>query len=87
MAIAEAELTTRVIEWVRTHKRRATSAAGEITLDTDLLATGLLDSLGLIELIGFIESHEGCGVDLSEADPDDFATVNGLCRLALSNQH
>ncbi len=86
MAIAEAELTDHIIEWVRKNTRGTSAAEREITPETDLLATGLLDSLAFIDLIGFVESHVGCGVDLNDADPIDFTTVNGLCRLALSRK-
>jgi acyl carrier protein len=83
MAIAPAKLAERLIDWVRENRLPTNTAPVEITADTDLLTGGVLDSLGLIELITFIESHNGCHVDLSAATPDDLSTVNGLCRLAL----
>ena len=87
MPISEAELTDRVIAWVRQNKQISNAAGGEITPDTDLLASGLLDSLGFIELITFIESLDGCGVDLTDVDPGDFAMVRGLCKLAPRSLH
>jgi acyl carrier protein len=83
--ISEAELTARAIEWVRKNGQATDPAGSEIAPDTDLLASGLLDSLGLIELIAFIESQDGCRVDLTDVDPADFSMVRGLCRLALRN--
>lgn len=85
MSIPEAELTRRVIEWVRAHKLTSAPSNGEITEDTDLLATGLLDSFGFVELILFLESENGCRVDLTDVDPSEFAVVKGLCRVALRN--
>ena len=85
--ISEAELTDRVIEWIRKNRQTTESAGTEITADTDPLASGLLDSLGFIELIAFIERQDGCRVDLTDVDPGDFAVVRGLCGLALRNQH
>lgn len=87
MAISQAELTERVVEWIRQNGQMTDSTGSEIAPDADLLASGLLDSLGLIELIAFMESHHGYRVDLTDVDPDDFSTVQGLCRLALRNQH
>jgi amino acid adenylation domain-containing protein len=81
--ITEAELTDRVMEWVRKNQQMTESAGWEITPDTDLVAGGLLDSLGLIELIAFIESLDGYRVNLTDVDPDEFSTVKGLCGLAL----
>jgi acyl carrier protein len=87
VAISEAELTERVVEWIRQNGQMTDSTGWEITPDADLLASGLLDSLGLIDLIAFIEEQDGCRVDLTDVDPDDFSMVKGLCRLALQKQH
>ena len=86
VAISEAELVDRVLDWVRKHQQTTNTAGGEIAPETDLLASGLLDSLGFIELITFIEGQDGCRVDLTDVDPGDFSMVKGLCRLALSSQ-
>jgi acyl carrier protein len=87
VAISEAELTERVVEWIRQNGQTTDSSGREIAPDTDLLASGLLDSLGFIDLIAFIEEQDGCRVDLTDVDPDDFSRVKGLCRLALRKQH
>ena len=44
----------------------------------DFFESGLLDSLGLIELIDSVESTFDLEVDLTEMDPDGFTTVDGL---------
>jgi acyl carrier protein len=87
MTMTETELVDRVIQWVRQNSTSGRSADMAITSDTDLLAAGLIDSLGFVDLITFIESHEGCRIDLTDADPSDFAIVKGLCRIALKNSH
>lgn len=85
MALTETELVDRVIQWVRQNSISGRSAEVPITSDTDLLAAGLIDSFGFVELVAFVESHEGCRVDLTDADPSEFAIVKGLCRIALKN--
>jgi acyl carrier protein len=50
--------------------------------DTDLLATGILDSMALVDLLNFIETKYGCRVNLLDADPAQFSTIRGLCELA-----
>lgn len=85
MTMTETELVDRVIQWVRHNSTSGRSADVPITSDTDLLAAGLIDSLGFVDLITFIESHEGCRIDLTDADPSEFAIVKGLCRIALKN--
>lgn len=85
MQMSEAELVDRVIDWVRSKMQTGVPTNADITANTDLLASGLLDSLGLVDLILFIDSLNGCKVDLSDVDPSDFSVVRALCRIALRN--
>lgn len=78
------QLQQLVVEWIKTNKR--TSNHVEISGDTELLATGILDSFGFLDLIMHIESKAGLQIDLAEADPAEFAVVRGLCNLALKSQ-
>ena len=87
MPTTEAVLVERVIDWVRANRQAGVADEVPITPDTDLLETGLLDSFGLLDLIAFIESHDGCAVALEDVDPGELAVVRGLCRLALGNGH
>jgi acyl carrier protein len=86
MAMSETQLIDLVISWVRSNHRPGNSRNGEISADTDLIAGGLLDSFGFIDLIVFIESQSGCKIDLTDVDPSDFCVVKGLCRITLRNQ-
>jgi len=45
---------------------------------TDLIATGLLDSLALVSLIVEIESELGVELPLDDFDPDSFRTVETM---------
>jgi acyl carrier protein len=51
-----------------------------ITDDFDLLTSGIVDSLGVVELIGAIEQQLGIALDLSELDPESLTTVGPLSR-------
>lgn len=79
----EQDLVAQVLSWVKQNNRSPEETDGEIDKDTDLLAAGVLDSIAFIELITFIESETGYQIDIAEADPEDFATVAGLCRYAI----
>lgn len=81
--IGPTELREGVIAWVRGHSLNAEAAARGIGQETDLLGTGLLDSVGFVELVAWTEAQLGREIDLAEADPDEFTTVDGFCRLAL----
>jgi acyl carrier protein len=85
-ALSESQLVDLVIDWVYSNKLSGNGST-EITLDTDLIGAGLLDSFGFVDLLVYIESLGGCKVDLTEADPVEFTVVKGLCRIALKNGH
>ena len=82
--MSQEQLQQLVMEWIKANKR--TSNHGEITPDTELLGTGILDSFGFLDLIMHIESQAGLQIDLADADPSEFAIVRGLCNLALKGQ-
>ena len=46
--------------------------------DDDILRSGRLDSLGLIELIAAIEQELGVSVSLADLDIEDFRTVRSI---------
>ncbi len=85
-AISEEILVKDVIGWIREH-RQPGSTDEEISANTDLLGSGLLDSLGMVDLILFVERQHGCKVDLIDVDPNEFSVVKGLCRIALNQNH
>jgi acyl carrier protein len=85
--ISEGELTDRIINWVRENRRTNGSAHVEICADTDLVATGLLDSLGVVDLFMFVEGLIGCKVDLTDVDLSEFSMPKGLSRVTLRDPH
>ena len=50
----------------------------ELDADFDLVAGGVVDSLGLLKLVAWLESEYDIGVDESELGPDSFRTVNAI---------
>jgi acyl carrier protein len=66
--------------WIRSNKQP--SDALQISLDTELLGSGLLDSFDFLDLIVHIEGKAGCKIDLAIADPNEFSVVRGLWNLA-----
>lgn len=47
--------------------------------DTSLVESGVLDSLGMLKLVMFLEQRFGIQVDPSEVVPDHFDTVTAIC--------
>jgi hypothetical protein len=54
----------RLIEWVAQRQASGDTVVGP---DTDLVATGLLDSMGIVSLFFLVETLGGQPVDLTEA--------------------
>lgn len=79
------ELADRLIEQIRRNTTSKISVNTEITPGTDLLTAGILDSIGFVELLMSIETEYGYQIDLVDADPAQFSTINGLCELALKH--
>jgi len=76
------QFTELLTGWLRANKQF--SANLQISPDTELLGTGLLDSFDFLDLIVHIETKIAAKIDLSVADPDQFSTVRGLWNLAMS---
>jgi acyl carrier protein len=51
------------------------------TPETDLIASGLLDSMQIVELIAQIEQHFGLRIDLERVDFDDLRSLARIARL------
>jgi acyl carrier protein len=49
--------------------------------DYDLLASDVIDSLGIAELISFMEKQYGISVDDSDLDAENFRTVERIVAL------
>jgi acyl carrier protein len=50
--------------------------------DTDLFAAGIIDSLGVLELIALVSDQYGIEDDWEDYDPDDLLVVGPFCRYA-----
>ena len=55
--------------------------ADEITPDQQLIANHLLDSLGILQVVSFIESEFGINVDDEELVADNFGSISSMVRL------
>ncbi len=53
-------------------------SASEIDVNHDLLADGLIDSLGVLKLIAWIEERFALTVSDTELDPDNFRSVAAI---------
>lgn len=82
--LSQDELRQSVIAWVR--KNGHADGRTDLTVTTNLLESGFLDSFGFVELILFIENQTGSAVDLMNVDIGEFSTVGGLCKIAIGGE-
>jgi acyl carrier protein len=54
---------------------------GALAHDEDLLAAELIDSLGITELLAFLEASFGISVGGEELTPDNFRSVDSIAAL------
>jgi acyl carrier protein len=50
----------------------------EVVADTDLLLTGLVDSLGVVQIVSWLEDRLGIEIDPSEVVLENFQTVEQM---------
>jgi acyl carrier protein len=80
------ELRRRIREYVADHLRERAARFG-VDLDTiegsfNLLESGVLDSLGFVELMVAVEQEFDVVMRFDDMDPADFTTVEGFVRCA-----
>ncbi|HXO04974.1 MAG TPA: acyl carrier protein [Candidatus Sulfotelmatobacter sp.] len=51
----------------------------DLSDDCDLLLSGVIDSLGLLELVTAVNEHYGREIDFEDLDPDQMTIVGPFC--------
>lgn len=59
------------------------SDANSLEVDTSLLDQGIIDSTGVLEVIGFIEETFGITVEDSELLPENLDSIEGIARFVM----
>lgn len=65
-----------LLAFVNTHVNLDPSV--EVVGDTDLLLTGLVDSVGVIEIVGWLQDEAGIEIDPMDVVLDNFQTVDAM---------
>lgn len=73
-----------LIAWVRAATR---STDDDLTADTSLIASGRLDSLQILELIEFAESHFHLRLLDEDMHPDNFESIGSVAQLIRQRMH
>jgi acyl carrier protein len=56
-------------------------ASEDLPEDCDLLLSGMIDSLGLLDLVSAIQEFAGHEIDFEILDPEEMTIVGPLCRF------
>ncbi len=60
---------------------------GQLNYDTPLFESGIIDSMGFIKLLAFLEKNCGVSLDMSEITMENFRTINNICEKINSKQN
>lgn len=74
------EVRAFLLNWVSAPLSALDLAPDRVTDRFDLLAEGIIDSLGLVEMIAAIEAQFDVELDLEELDVDDLGVVGPFSR-------
>ncbi len=61
--------------------------ANLLDLDTSLLDQGIIDSTGVLEVIGFIEETFGITVDDADLLPENLDSIEGIARYVIRKKN
>ena len=75
------DVTGRIRGFIRQELRYDEAGDEGLTDETPLLENGIIDSLGLMELVAFIEEEFGVEIDDADIRVEHFRTVSDIARL------
>ena len=79
------EFNNAIIDYLKTSIPQGVEVS-EITLETDLISTGIIDSFGIVGIVMFLEDTYGIEVSDDDIDPDIFRTVVSIASYIKNNQ-
>ena len=60
------------------HIRELSPSGDLVEVDTDLLLGGHLDSLGVVEVVNWLEDHRGITIDPGDVTIENFGSVEAM---------
>jgi acyl carrier protein len=70
-----------VVGFLATKSQGDGPAPGDLADDCDLLLSGLLDSLGLLELMMAIQNQWEADIDFDQIDAEEMTILGPVCRF------
>lgn len=82
MSNLETEIKSYMVDYLKNKVEAGITDENDID-DIDLLGSGVMSSLGYIDLITGIEDHFKIEINFDEVDPSEYSTLSGLTSLAV----
>ena len=80
MEASSEQIRTFLQQYILEKSAGAKDQPGELADDCDLLLSGMIDSLGLLDLMTAIQRHCQTEIDFEALDPEQLTVVGPLCR-------
>lgn len=80
----ERKLQTFIEDYLRMRLRDMRISGVEITGDLNMIDTGIINSMGFIELVADIEEEFAVDVDFEHYRPEELSTVTGLVECVMN---
>jgi acyl carrier protein len=76
----EADVRSFLLSQLESRLREVGMDVGAVTDETDLFAEGVIDSLGVVEMIAVVSDRYEIEDEWDDYDPDDLLVVGTFCR-------
>lgn len=73
-------LEDKMIAWVQNYVQNYGIEMVQVNADSDLIMDGVVDSIGFVEFMKYVEEETGVKIDITDALLDDITTINRLCQ-------
>jgi len=77
------EVKSFILEFLGNNSTYGKDAASMVTDDIDLFTSGLISSMGFIELISALEKQFSMEFDFENTDPAEYSTVGSIIRYVV----
>lgn len=85
MSLYEKEISNFLIDKLQDKFARLGINKEDIDEEFSLIDSGLVDSMGFLDLLAAVEEHFSTELDFEDLDPSEFTTFLGFVRCAAKN--
>jgi acyl carrier protein len=80
MVVSAEDIRSLVLEKLQPSLDAKGLSAEDVPDNFDLLTEGVIDSMGILQLIVEVEARFGIAVDFEELDPENLTVIGPFCR-------